>query len=129
MIFLDLKTDNANEAEKYVIDISAHLSTISSLKEEIESISIELQKSNSRAKQLSCQLSSEAELREEMAVVLEENGNLRNDLHIEREQLKELIELQIGYEDELSEHWAEILRQVDGEDSSMSQIFNHQSFY
>ena len=29
--------------------------------------------------------------------------------------MRELIEMQIAYEDELSEHWAEILGQVDGE--------------
>ena len=109
-----MKESKDEASEKYISEIGSHLSIISSLKEEISSISLALSASNSRAKQLSSLLTSEAELREEMSQVLEENVTLKNELDTEREHLRELITLQIGYEDELSQHWAEILAQVDG---------------
>ena len=46
--------------------------------------------------------------------------------------MRELIEMQIAYEDELTEHWAEILSQVDGEKKSRANlIFDsfHQKFH
>ena len=46
--------------------------------------------------------------------------------------MRELIEMQIAYEDELTEHWAEILSQVDGEKKSRANlIFEsfHQKFH
>ena len=36
--------------------------------------------------------------------------------------MRELIEMQIAYEDELTEHWAEILSQVDGEKKSRANL-------
>ena len=60
-------------------------------------------------------------MRSDLALLAEDNDKLRSELKTERTQLKELIELQIGYEDELSEHWAEILKQVEGENTSRRQ--------
>ena len=37
------------------------------------------------------------------------------DLETEKEQIRELIQIHLDYEDELSEHWEEIVCNVEGE--------------
>ena len=66
-------------------------------------------------------LTSEAYLTQEMEKLLDLNKQLstQNDfvtkqLNVEKEQIKELIEIHLGYEDELEERWSEIINNVEG---------------
>ena len=79
---LDLKTENSTAAAKYMDEISSRLETISALKSEIESISIELIASKTRADELQAQLACEGEMRKQIELVLAENKKLSSELEV-----------------------------------------------
>ena len=82
LYLLDLKTENSTAAAKYMDEISSRLETISALKSEIESISIELIASKTRADELQAQLACEGEMRKQIELVLAENKKLTSELEV-----------------------------------------------
>jgi chromosome segregation ATPase len=54
--------------------------------------------------------------------LLEENAELQLNLHDTREQMKELVEQQVTYEDELEEHFEALMRNVEDLDEAKAKL-------
>ena len=91
------------------------------MKHEIDDIREHIKSSDQQSKLMEERLTSEAFLTREMEKLLDlnkqlsaQNDSVTKQLNVEKEQIKELIEIHLGYEDELEERWSEIINNVEG---------------
>ena len=91
------------------------------MKHEIDDIREHIKSSDQQSKLMEERLTSEAYLTREMEKLLDlnkqlsaQNDSVTKQLNVEKEQIKELIEIHLGYEDELEERWSEIINNVEG---------------
>merc|ERR1711935_562314 len=115
-----MKKSQAKEKSHFKAELGDHLKTIDELKTEIDDIRHLITSSTMYSALMEERLTSETYLTAEMEKLLDLNKKLsvQNDavmgeLNVEKEQMKELIQIHLDYEDELEERWSEIIGNVE----------------
>ena len=103
----DISRNYETEQEKNLADIVALQEELGVLTKDFENC-----KADRAILMKQVEVGNEFELKCE--ALLEENAELQLNLHDTREQMKELVEQQVTYEDELEEHFEALMRNVEG---------------